>query len=539
MTITNSVKRFAAAALAVIMVAGAAPAALGGGVKLFDTAIVASADSSTITVVSTADELSAALNDSSVSFIRFADDIAIDYIIYFNRDLTIDLNGFTLSYSQSQWIEFPGDCKVTIQNGTISNAKGRGYFYGGANVNLTLKDLNLYSTSSGVYIYNRASSVTVDNVYYNSVNGYSFVWQDNMATVNGTTRDTPVTTFTRTVVKAQLDKTEMELTYGESDTVSVTLIPTDAENKRLTVLVGDTDIADYEFDQNDPNGIIVTGKKVGTTTITFTGDNWTDTTDDDVSAVLTVTVNKADSTVTTAPTANELTYNGNGQDLVTAGKAEGGTLVYALGESADTAPEADAFFENIPGGTDPGTYYVWYKVIGDANHNDTKPVCVEVSIADKKIDISEGTVTVDTEKKTVTVKADGETVPESEYHVIYFTYEEIEGGESLTRVGTDFPTEPGTYIAGIVANEDSTLYIGENRSEPFTIKAPEESSEDESTPEESKPESTPEESKPDSTPAPAPVDQNQGTNPATGAAAGMGLAALAAAAAVVIKKKNK
>ena len=380
MTIRNSWKKLIAGTLAVLVVAGAAPAALGGGVKLFDTAIVASADSSTITVVSTADELSAALNDSSVSFIRFADDIAIDYIIYFNRDLTIDLNGFTLSYSQSQWIEFPGDCKVTIQNGTISNAKGRGYFYGGAKVDLTLKDLNLYSTSSGVYIFNSASSVTVDNVYYNSSNGYSFVWQDNMATVNGTTRDTPVTTFTRTVVKAQLDKTEMELTYGESDTVSVTLIPTDAENKRLTVLVGDTDIADYEFDQTDPNGIIVKGKKVGTTTITFTGDSWTDTTDDDVSAVLTVTVNKADSTVTTAPTANELTYTGKGQDLVTKGETEDGTIVYALGESADTAPNDDAFFENIPGGTEAGDYYVWYKVIGDENHNDSKPVCVKVTI---------------------------------------------------------------------------------------------------------------------------------------------------------------
>ena len=382
MTIRNSWKKLIAGTLAVLVVAGAAPAALGGGVKLFDTAIVASADSSTIAVVSTADELSAALDDSSVSYILFAGDITINYTIYINRDLTVDLNGYTLSYSASQWTEITADCKVTFQNGTISGGRGNGYFYGGAAVKLTLKDLNLYSESSAVNFSNSASSVTLDNVYYNSEEGYPFAYYDDIATVNGTPSATPVTKFTRKVTGVTLDKTALELDLGESDTVSVTLLAADAENKRLTVLVGDTDIADYEFDQTNPNGIIVTGKKAGTTTITFSGDSWTDTTDDDISAVLTVTVNKADSTVTVAPTANELTYTGSGQDLVTAGKAEGGTLVYAIGESADTAPEADAFSENIPGGTEAGDYYVWYKVIGDENHNDSEPVCVKVTITE-------------------------------------------------------------------------------------------------------------------------------------------------------------
>ncbi|MCR5142936.1 MAG: glycoside hydrolase family 3 C-terminal domain-containing protein [Ruminococcus sp.] len=98
-----------------------------------------------------------------------------------------------------------------------------------------------------------------------------------------------------------------------------------------------------------------------------------------------------------------------------------------------------------------------------------------------KTDISEGTVTVDVAKKTVTVTVDGEIVPESEYHVIFFEYEEIEGGESVTRVGTEFPTEAGTYIAAVVANEDSETYIGENRSEPFTITASDSSSETDSS----------------------------------------------------------
>ena len=129
-------------------------------------------------------------------------------------------------------------------------------------------------------------------------------------------------------------------------------------------------------------------------------------------------------------------------------------------------------------------------------------------------------MTVDPENKTVTVTVDGKTVPASEYHVIYFTYEKTEDGEKLTRVGTEFPTEPGTYIAAVVANEDSETYIGENRSEPFTIAAS-----DSSTPDSS---------------STSPIANTGGTeNPATGAAAaGMGALALAAAAVIVSKKKK-
>ena len=42
----------------------------------------------------------------------------------------------------------------------------------------------------------------------------------------------------------------------------------------------------------------------------------------------------------------------------------------------------------IPTGTDAGTYTVWYRVIGDANHNDTAPASVEFSIGKKPLTIS-------------------------------------------------------------------------------------------------------------------------------------------------------
>ena len=82
----------------------------------------------------------------------------------------------------------------------------------------------------------------------------------------------------------------------------------------------------------------------------------------------------------TDPTAKTLTYNGQAQELVTAGSTDGGEMQYALG----TATEAtEQYTTSIPEKTDAGTYYVWYKVVGDANHNDTEPTCVTSKIRAK------------------------------------------------------------------------------------------------------------------------------------------------------------
>ncbi|MBO7452766.1 MAG: DUF4214 domain-containing protein, partial [Clostridiales bacterium] len=95
-----------------------------------------------------------------------------------------------------------------------------------------------------------------------------------------------------------------------------------------------------------------------------------------------VTVAKADATVKTAPTAIALTENGSAQALVNAGAANNGTMQYAIGTDAKTAPTS-GYSTTIPTGTAAGTYYVWYKVVGSANYNDSKASCVTVTIAAK------------------------------------------------------------------------------------------------------------------------------------------------------------
>ena len=95
-----------------------------------------------------------------------------------------------------------------------------------------------------------------------------------------------------------------------------------------------------------------------------------------------IVIEKADSTVTTAPAAKTLTYNGQAQELVTAGTASGGTMKYAV-TTANQEPAAEAYtFDNtsIPAKTAAGTYYVWYKVAGDGNHLDSDAGVVNVVI---------------------------------------------------------------------------------------------------------------------------------------------------------------
>lgn len=91
-------------------------------------------------------------------------------------------------------------------------------------------------------------------------------------------------------------------------------------------------------------------------------------------------------TVTKAPEAKSLTYNGSAQELVTAGEAEGGTMQYAIGADAITAPTT-GWSATIPQATVARTYYVWYKVVGNENFEGINPACITVIIAEQQTNI--------------------------------------------------------------------------------------------------------------------------------------------------------
>lgn len=99
--------------------------------------------------------------------------------------------------------------------------------------------------------------------------------------------------------------------------------------------------------------------------------------------VVTVQTANISASLITPPTAQEnLTYTGQEQALITAGSVtDHGTMQYSLTENG-------TYSQDIPTGTDAGAYTVWYRVIGDENHNDTAPVSVAVSIGKKPLTIT-------------------------------------------------------------------------------------------------------------------------------------------------------
>ena len=105
-----------------------------------------------------------------------------------------------------------------------------------------------------------------------------------------------------------------------------------------------------------------------------------------------VTVLTVDAVVTTAPRALNPVFNGNKKVLISAGEAVGGTLYYALGNKA-VAPDDASYALALPKATEIGNYYVWYKVVGDKNHNSLAPVCLKVILSEPAWVTLSGTVT--------------------------------------------------------------------------------------------------------------------------------------------------
>ena len=153
------------------------------------------------------------------------------------------------------------------------------------------------------------------------------------------------------VTGVTLNKTETTIEVGKDETLTATVSPDDATDKTVTWSSSDESVATV-----DENGK-VTAVKAGTATITATATNGTDDTADDKTATCAVSVQTAP---TYAPVlAQNLTYNGSDQALVTSNGGEGGTLHYVYRKTGDTAWTAAA--SGFPKAVNAGTYEIgWY-----------------------------------------------------------------------------------------------------------------------------------------------------------------------------------
>ena len=178
----------------------------------------------------------------------------------------------------------------------------------------------------------------------------------------------------------------------------------------------------------------VSGESVGTYAINqgtlSAGNNYT------ISSftAATFTISKADAVVPSV-VANELTYNGSTQKLVTAGTTDSGTLKFST--------DGSTWSTTIPQKKDAGIYTVYYYVVGDANHENSSVHTLAVTIAQKEL-----TIVADDLSKTY-----GATDP-----TLTYTVSGLLGTDKLTGALTRVSGESvGTY-----AISQGTLSCGSN-----------------------------------------------------------------------------
>jgi len=101
------------------------------------------------------------------------------------------------------------------------------------------------------------------------------------------------------------------------------------------------------------------------------------------------TIDKKD--VTVVAEAKNLIFNDEEQELISSGNVVGGILYYATRTDLNE-PDDNEYDVNIPKAKMTGSYFVWYKVIGDENHNDLEPKCIKVVIAEPEWLTISGTI---------------------------------------------------------------------------------------------------------------------------------------------------
>ncbi len=178
------------------------------------------------------------------------------------------------------------------------------------------------------------------------------------------------------------------------------------------------------------------------------------------------TIEKADTSYTSLPTANTLTYTGEMQDLVSAGTTAGGQIAYTAILDPDREPDVYQgdmpYSFSIPQMDDAGTYYVWYKLEGGKNYNSIAADKLVVTIAQADIhpNVSLEGWTLGEPAKTPVVSGN------SGNGAVTFKYK-VKGADDSTYT-EKVPTNAGDYTVKATISETEN-YNGGVATADFTI----------------------------------------------------------------------
>ena len=283
--------------------------------------------------------------------------------------------------------------------------------------------------------------------------------------------------------------------------VDVTIAPKTVEATNSNVTLTPADDAYYVYDGTEKRPTVtvkdgtavipaseytvtyLSNINVGAATVVIqdnAGGNYT------VNGTATFEITKGDgASLTGSPqAAANLTYNGKPQNLVTVGTASGGHLEYALANERDEngAPIPDTF-DGVPGdgdyqteipqGTDAGEYTVYYRVVGDGNHNDVAGTGIVYATIQPKtvtrpvIDLTPpegGFVYNRREQKFIQIVVKDESgsvvIPGNEYEVTYSN--NVNAGTAALHINDK---RGGNYT--VSGSADFTILRAEQK--PFTI----------------------------------------------------------------------
>ncbi len=190
---------------------------------------------------------------------------------------------------------------------------------------------------------------------------------DNHAFANGATAT--VSGVAASVTAKKNGTLSISLTFDKMDLTPVTIEAADQEvtwkkaairipPKGMFTVPAKAGAATYSVTNGTGEGTYADGKltiiRCGTFTITVNTAETETHAAGVASAIL--TVNPEVIVIVVAPEAKELTWTGKAQELITAGEAEGGKMLYALGKDAAKAP-TDGWSKDIPTGIEAGPYY--------------------------------------------------------------------------------------------------------------------------------------------------------------------------------------
>ena len=236
------------------------------------------------------------------------------------------------------------------------------------------------SSSSGNYTYPTSGTFTVTKnlsggtltCTSNNTNVATCSISGNTITVTpGTTKGTATLTIKSAATTSYKEGQATYVVTTKAGVLSVTATGYsgvyDGKTHGITVTSNGATIK-YSTDNKTYSSTKPTYTNVGTYTVYYEVSKTGYTT---VTGSKQVIISKASGSVV-APTAKTLTYTGSAQSLVNAGSSSTGTIQYKL--------EGGSYSTSIPTATNVGTYKVYYKVVGDSNHNDVAEASINITI---------------------------------------------------------------------------------------------------------------------------------------------------------------